>query len=169
MVEYGEAFPLGDTARILCEQMRKSRDYSALAILADALEDDGFPDAAALAEMRTELPLRRAERAVALLYSGATQEAVYWMEGFAAELSSGSRAGRAYTYDELLGDADRFLATGEVNVNCGGDGDPYLAMDWASTLHARREEFWRNYELVTGQAGDPCEPGWGGVFFDCDC
>lgn len=75
-----------DTVIRLCEAMRESHDYTALPILADALEDAGYSDHNTLALMREGgKDWIDASRLVALVYSDETMYAVYEMEEMATQ------------------------------------------------------------------------------------
>ena len=65
----------------LCQGMREAQDYSACPILADALQDADYSDAAVLAQLRaSDAPQWERERAVARVYSAESSEAVAWLE-----------------------------------------------------------------------------------------
>jgi len=76
-----------ETVVALCRLMLDSRDWTALPVLADALEEAGCDDAALVAACRDPSPSPVfAERAVNLAYSEETAEAVRWLEDFAGRL-----------------------------------------------------------------------------------
>ena len=149
----------------LCQAMRAAQDYSALPILADALQDAGYDDPGALEQLRSPQDLWKAEKAVALLMSEETAAAVRWVERFATELGEGGYPGSlpALTYESLM-EAAREYAGGE-NDSPFGDG----SMHWSNEVSGREQEFWANYEKVTGTKIDFEIPGDGTAFFACYC
>src|SRR6188472_3868987 len=73
----------------LCQAMREMRDYSALPILADALQDADYPDEQMLGQLRSGPSEIDAQRLVALVYSAETAAAVERIESTAATLGGG--------------------------------------------------------------------------------
>ena len=155
----------------LCEQMRKSQDYSACPILADALEDAGCDDAARLALLRsfTGTPSLR-QRLVAEAYSDESTAAVAWVEDFAAALGGYDDPDddegkiQRLSYFDLMDCAGTWLAHGAVMTNYRDH--PYWSMHLRDHLDDHLAEFWNNYELVTGRVVDP---EYRETFFECSC
>src|SRR5690242_10305874 len=77
------------TVIALCQAMRQERDFSALPILADALQDADYADEEILATMRSDPDTIEAQRLVALIYSAETADAVKRIESIAATLGGG--------------------------------------------------------------------------------
>ena len=86
--------------------MRETRDYSALPILADALQDADYADEKVLDQLRSVPNEIDAQRLVALIYSDKTAESVAWIEAFAPELGvpaiNWDRSGPDLTYLTLM-------------------------------------------------------------------
>ena len=141
--------------------MRETQDYSAMPILADALEDAEYPDAKFLEELRGPLTHNQAERAVAVILSDETASAVAWMDGFGEECGSGGGGDeqdeQSMTYPLLMDTARNYIKTGDYLTQYG--------MSWQDALDGHTEEFWTNYELVTGSKVDNHD----GHFFSCTC
>lgn len=144
----------------LCQAMRETRDYSALPILADALQDADYPDEKSLNQLRAGPVHIDAERLVALIYSDKTAESVAWIEGFAVELGSpeqwGEPMGPAMTYATLMEAARRFVEADE-RVDMGTN-------DNFQHLYEKFPEFWKHFETVTG-----IRPPSATSFFGCSC
>jgi hypothetical protein len=148
------------TVIALCQAMRQERNYSALPILADALQDADYPDESLLDQLRSGPREIDAERLVALIYSAKTAESVAWIEGFAAELGSpeqwGEPVGPAMTYSTLMEAASNFVEH-DSRVDMGtNDNFQYMYEEFP--------EFWRHYETVTGK-----KPASATSFFACSC
>ena len=135
----------------LCQAMRETRDYSALPILADALQDADYPDEQMLGQLRSGPSEIDAQRLVALVYSAETAAAVERIESTAAtlgggvilELGGGYLDGEDLSYSTLIDVANRWLdsedsATRQDSANWTGD---FLSVN----------EFWKSYEMVTGR------------------
>jgi hypothetical protein len=154
----------------VCLSVRETRDYSALPVLADALQDAGCDGGELLAALRDpELPPWAAERLVALVYSAETEAAVRAVEEFAAELGprafveegDGYDEPRPTTYERLMRVGDRWTADDDRwdrghTVEHGHDN---LRSEYSYGAFAR---FWEAYRLITGRAGE-------GNPFSCTC
>lgn len=89
-----------DSVTALCQSMRETQDYSALPILADALQDAGCDDTTLLTAFRLSMFAKwQAEQLVALVYSEKTEAAVKWMEQFVRDINYSDNDG----YDEDTG------------------------------------------------------------------
>ena len=159
----------------ICRVVRGG-DFAGLGILADYLDEYGFPDSALTAEMR--LPAAWAEtpafRLTALVTSEETAAAVRAVEALAAELGPPTAYG-----DDSEGDC----VTGEMNyavlmdaarryVEATDDGgwgehlqmwtnETYKSIFWEQA----EERFWRHYQAITGAVvADPTAS-----FFGCSC
>ena len=144
----------------LCQAMRETRDYSALPILADALQDAGYPDEEVLEQLRSGPSEIDAQRLVALIYSAKTAESVAWIEAFASELGSPERYGEPLgpemTYSTLMEAANRWVKD-EESTDMGTN-------DTFQDLYGKFPEFWMHYEIVTGM-----KPKSASSFFACSC
>lgn len=177
--------PKGRTAAVvsLCEAMRQARDYSALPILADTLQDADCTDEVLLSFMRggvfTEVG---AERLVAEVYRDASAAAVKWIEDFAVNALGDSygyedleyaadgspippgplvEARQPMNYAVLVAGATDFLMTGDRIHQSGSD-------TWQSAMYGTDAAlFWENYERATGRVvpGDKNTSR----FFSCSC
>lgn len=143
-----------ETVRLLAEQMLLSDDYDALPILADALEDADYPDAAVLAEMRLS-PGRSAykyahanARLVNLVYSDEHAAAVRRIEEFAAHIDQ--------TYNRLMKAADDWVEDDEYTYD-NTEAYKSCTKEWST--------FWSDYTLLTGRK--PASPN--DEFFTCSC
>ncbi len=110
----------------LCEAMREARDYSAAPILADALQDAGYDDAAVLLALRENASPVITERAVALVYSEESKQAVTALDAFAALVG--------YTYVKVVDGIREYVATGEQYAGDAGYNydDPDYAAAWSA-------------------------------------
>lgn len=152
----------------LCQSMRETNDYSALPILADALQDAGCDDDVALTQLRLEHNSEEALRAVSIIYSDETESAVRTIERLAEEM--GPRAfceeGDGYgepvptDYTRLMRVGDRWTSGGEWwngTVEHGSEGlrDGDLSGEFFVA-------FWDAYRVITGKIGE-------GNPFGCTC
>lgn len=165
-----------ETVVLLCAAMRQEQRYSACAILADALQDEDYPDETMLTELRrTDLKDWEAERLVAQIYSDETSAAVDRINKLAEELGPMGYPGAGWydgdvpdeeedtqtrmTYEKLMASAKSFAETGDDLV---GDG----CMDWSNTMSGDvSTQFWKDYQTVTGR--EPPESTWD--FLSCAC
>ena len=142
----------------LCQAMRQERDFSALPILADALQDADYPDETMLEQLRSGPGAIDAERLVALIYSSKTAQSVAWVEGFAVELGSpvrwGEPRGPPMTYATLMEAAKNFVQD-DSRMDMGTN-------DNFQHLYEKFPEFWMHYETVTGT-----KPKSATAFFGC--
>ena len=145
------------TVLALCRRMLDSREFDALPILADALQDAGCGDG----ELRKrcqdpDLEPVRAERLVNLIYSDETAAAVRWLEQFVRDINYGE-------YDDdgnEVGPSDTDPHTYEYVIRAGHqgveEGGMYFGSDAGADFFresdANRREFFRNWSLVTGVA-----------------
>ncbi len=159
----------------LCRSMREAGDYSALPILADALEDADFNDANLLNQFRTVAPNRTtAERIVAILYSDETAKAVADMQAFADLVG--------YTYEKVIEGVRVYAATGDQYEGEAGYNrdDPDYDAAWAAQGAfgsddpnsweddpEKLNEFFTVYELVTGTRVEARHRG--SCPFTCPC
>jgi hypothetical protein len=146
------------TVRALCRRMLDTRDFEALPILADALEEAGCDDGGLLALCRDAgLKSRSAERAVNLVYSDETAAAVRWLEQFAHDVGYGSM----YTYEDIVEAGHEAIREGGY---CWGTDE---GADFFRQSDDNRREFFRNWSLVTGVAVP--EETQENIGFSCAC
>jgi hypothetical protein len=166
----------------ICKRIRETGDYSALPILADALQDADCDDAKVLKQLRSALKPTRALRLVCLIEGGKPAEAVKWMDEFVKEFSDGfyqdaqgewvdvedeeqrNQPGVKYveefalSYDDLMEAAETYLKEGEWC--CLPFDTPEVAYDASAA-----KQFWKHYETITGtKVGKRSE-----FFFHCAC
>jgi hypothetical protein len=142
------------TVIALCQAMRQERDYSALPILADALQDADYADEEILATMRSGPDKIEAQRLVALIYSAETAAAVKRIESIATTLGDGVILelggeyveGKDMSYSTLIDVANRWLDSEDSTTGQG-------SANWTSDFF-RVNEFWESYEMVTGRKPD---------------
>lgn len=153
----------------LCQGMRQERDYSALPILADALQDADCDDERLLAILRGG-GCHDPERLVALVLSEQTADAVRWLDSFA------ERLGPNYGYEDydtdnparevvdvmdyaaLMGYAREYVEHGETKTQYGSDS-------WRTEMYESAREFWAHFRLVTGTGPDDEDDSC----FSCSC
>jgi len=133
------------TVLALCQRMLDTREFDALPILADALQDAGCTDD----ELRKQcqdpsLDTISAERLVNLVYSEETAAAVRWLEDFAREIGYEDEDEETYSYDSII-EIGRSGATGR-GMHFWTDAGANFFRDGEDNLH----EFFRNWSLVTG-------------------
>jgi hypothetical protein len=142
-----------DTVTQLANSMRQADDYSALPILADALQDADYPSEENLLQFRDPaLPKWKAQvMVIDLLELHRARASVKWLEEFAREISRDRYIDEDelvdhqdhVTYEKLMEIGDSFAA--------GGNDSGYLPYDTPDCVWEKREEFWRHYETVTGK------------------
>jgi hypothetical protein len=142
------------TVLALARQMRTSGDYSALPILADALQDAGFDTTekgpATLTECRKpDRSVTFGQRVVGLVLKGEIEDAIYWLDDFAKSLDM--------TYEELMTATEEFVYADRVHT---------LGFDTPDRVWADREQFWKCYELVTAWNAEEKKET---MFFRCAC
>lgn len=152
------------TVLLVCKNIREEQNYGATPILADALQDADFADESILTALRaSDAPLTTLWKLVAQIYTDESAAAVKWMEEFVGQLKENPWAPDEYdgdldmTYDKLLNTAKEYIDTGDVLTQYG--------MSWQRTLDGNEEEFWENYELLTGTKVEDHS----GHFFSCTC
>jgi len=155
--------------------MLDTREFDALPILADALEDAGCYDSELLAICRDpDLKPISAERAVNLVYSEETAAAVRWLEQFVRGINyhenyddeTGEPIGEGsdtdpHDYEYVVQMGKQGLEEGEMFF--GSDAGADFFRDSADN----RREFFRNWSLVTGVAVS--EEAQEGITFSCAC
>ena len=146
----------------LCRNLRETRDWHLLPILADALMDAGCDDEAVLAECRREgIDGIDAERLVAVVYSDETAAAVKWIEEQAQSMGNdGWDDDRPMTYRRIMEGAAEHVDSGQWRtiIEVGGTS-------WQIDFPSVARDFWRNYALVTGKDTE----GKDDSFFGCSC
>ena len=156
-----------ETVVQLCEAMRQTQDYSALPILADALQDADYPDQEVLKAMRLPLDDTESQRLVCLVYSDETARAVRTIESLADDLGPRAFCEEGDGYGEVVPtDYARLMRVGERWTNTDeygtGDytvehGDEDLRNGWD-----RLSDFWEAYGIITGKTAE-------GNPFSCTC
>jgi hypothetical protein len=151
----------------LCQSMREARDYSALPILADALQDAGCGDDELLKQLRGgSLERWQAERLVALIYSAESAAAVRWLEQFVRDINYDEYDD--YKYNEETGeetytnrrqsDADPHSYSYVIDQGREGAGGRGMffgsdaGADYFRESEENVREFFRNWSLATGEA-----------------
>ncbi len=115
----------------LATAMHKSKDFSAMPILADALEESGFDDESVLEEMKSGSILEvSANRIACLVLGGESEAAVRFVDRFAEE--------EYVDYERIIRVAHRYLDDGQGMIGMHG--------------HETPEEFWDHFEVITGRA-----------------
>lgn len=142
----------------LCRTMRESQDFSALPVLADALEEAGYDDPAVLMSMRRP----GVSRAEGCLLVG--------------RVESPDTAAAADAVDRIAGmardaheSADSILRTALHHLDNEYDHDAYVCFgdtNYPEPDSEEWEEFWAAVRLLTGAA---VPPGYGASFFICAC
>lgn len=150
----------------LCGAMRQERDYSALPMLADALQEAGYEDEGTLTRMRANPGEIEAQRLVALVYSPESAAAVAKIERIAAALGDGAilelgddyNQIREMNYGTLIEGANRWIDQEEWTTQHGDE-------TWRSDFPAYAAEFWKCFEIITGRKPEDDTPS----FFACSC
>lgn len=133
-----------------------------LPILADALEEDGYPDTDTLCDLRAtpEMPPHTAAVVLARLEGGDVEASLDWLEAFAHQHLHGYEgdeiSGR-WTAADLIKALDATIAEGEPH---------YLGFDTPEETWSQRDEILRHYAAVTGNAA---ATDYGGALFSCSC
>lgn len=145
------------TVMRLCESMRETNNYDAAPVLADALEEAGFPDHEILEQMRTSVDRWERkhtvrQKLVAIVYSNESAEAVADIENFAYFLDQ--------TYSRLMQAAWNWVSSGDYTRD---DTESYK-----EATQKQWKKFWDNWELVTGQKARNGKYDRGS-FFTCSC
>jgi hypothetical protein len=131
----------------ICRRLRETADYSALPILADALQDAGCDDEVELARLRSEITVTAGQRLVCLVHGGEPAAAVRWIEDMATKFLTEYRHPHPYTYDEIVDAAEKYLTTGDTDYL----PSIHYSMAFDEELSKR---FWDNYETITGTTVD---------------
>ncbi len=141
------------TVMALCKSMLASRDFAAMPILADALEDAGCRDEELLKVCREPTKKKEsdddklrckyeAERVVNLIYSDETAAAVRWMEKWGHQIDS---------YDDTH-DYASCIHAGHQGVKgagyCWGTDE---GADYFRDGESNCREWWENWAIITGQ------------------
>jgi hypothetical protein len=133
------------TVLALCRRMLDTREFDALPILGDALEDAGCDDGDLLALCRSpDLKPLSAERAVNLVYSDEAAAAVHWLERFGRDIGYGDDP-PMYTYEDIVQAGHQAVSEGGYCWESDAGGEFFWESD-------NRREFFRNWSLVTGVA-----------------
>lgn len=146
-----------DTVVALCASIRETRDFSVCPILADALEEAGYPETDNLAVLRDPAaPKWKAVMLVAFLYSDASALAAAALTQWAVHVG--------YDFETVLHAGHEFLSSGEAFSDpVGYNWDASNSFD----TPADAELFWDRFALATG-AGVP-DGVRQQVPFDCPC
>jgi hypothetical protein len=144
------------TVRALCQRMLDSRDFDALLILSDALQDAGCTDEKLLAQLQTpNLKPVQAERLVNLIFSDETAAAGRWLEQFVRRINYQDYKDEN---DEIGTESDTEPHTYEDIIETGRqgveEGDMFFGSDEGADFFRESvencREFFRNWSLVTG-------------------
>ena len=119
-------------------------DYSALPILADALQDAGYDDEVVLAQMRDpETTPIAAERLVCVVLGGPYAESVKAIENIARLMCLDDDPSYHMDYERLICAGDNWLVVTEHVFG--------LYMHWQNRFEENAYEFWIHYEVITGR------------------
>lgn len=152
----------------ICQTIRETGNWSALPILADALQDAGCDDETMLGQLRGRPDEIEAQRLVALIYSDKTAEAVKHIEQVANDM--GPRAfceeGDGYG-QEVPTDYARLMRVGNRWTN-DSHGWGYTTEHGSESLRDRDnyidfELFWEAHSIITGKKRSEGNP------FSCTC
>lgn len=149
-----------DTVVGICVQMRELQDFSAMPILADALQDADCDNETLLSDLRmgptdyiTDATL------ISLILTDEAIEAIQWIQQRAIDLGPkqyyDESRGESFDYLGIMREAHECVNSEWHCVNMGTNED-YKDMDW--------EPFWEKYALITG-VPNPDK----GSFFSCAC
>jgi hypothetical protein len=131
----------------LCRRMLDAREFDALPILADALQDAGCTDAELLTRCQDpDLEPVLAQRLVNLVYSEETAAAVRWLEQFARDIGYEDEDPPTYSYEDVVQVGHAGVSYGSLHFHTDA-GAAYFRAGAAN-----RREFFRNWSLVTGVA-----------------
>ena len=120
-----------ETVMGLCRQMLDNHDFSALPIMADALEEAGFDQKEVLHKMRATCPDHwEAMKEVCSVYSDEMEKAVAGIDDFAIGTLG-------TTFSDVMDGAEKYLNEGSWNDDNFMEGSKG---DW--------REFWRNYAVL---------------------
>lgn len=145
----------------LCRSMRETQGFSAMPILADALQDADCDDDELLERLRAgPIGYFADTRLIAFVLLDDAAESVQWLEALAAELGDHhgyNNVTQPMNYTVLMDAARNHILTGEILDQIGSD-------DWRDSMHGRYTEFWRHYQIITGVSPDKPES-----FISCSC
>lgn len=148
------------TVRALCRRMLDGREFDALPILGDALEEAGCDDGELLALCRNpDLKPVLAERAVNIAYSDETAAAVRWLEQFGQDIGY-EDVPPIYAYEDIVQAGHEAVRSGGYCWGTDEGAEFFYDSD-------NRREFFRNWSLVTGIAVP--EEAQEGIYFRCAC
>lgn len=148
-VKLGSIKPEWRTSTVLgiCQSMRAGQDFSAMPILADALQDAGCGDEALLAALRSgDDWYARSATLVAFVLTDEAGAAVDFIEEFANDCAprycgyDGEFIGESSSYNEMIDAAVDYEGTGATLFT---GADDHSNLPWA--------EFWKCFAVVTGR------------------
>lgn len=143
------------TVLAICKGIREDKEWSAMPILADALEDAGYPDEYVLKECRQKARWDCEEivmnRLISLVESDTADASVRRIEEIAAILD--------LTYNTLMMAARWWLNEGDYTTEHGPE-------HWRDTFPEYVDEFWGLYQIVMGITVDGSKQQ---QFFSCSC
>ncbi len=133
----------------VAQSMRAAKDYTAMPVLADALEEGGYADQQVLKKLRS---YRHQDVSGMLLVchvlGGDLADSAAWLEDFADEVQ--------LSWASLKEAAEQYLHRGKVHC---------LSFDTPDRVYTDSKEFWKHYGAVTGADVDGREE----AFFHCAC
>jgi hypothetical protein len=139
----------------LCQSMREAQDWSALPILADALQDAGCPEGELLTELRGGAKgYARSAALVACAMSAESADAVQWLEHFTRnndcpDFEPVVNAATGHHYEN--GKSDYPDEGGGYDSYYGSENDgEYLYFSGRDAHAAIPAEFWNYVEAATG-------------------
>ena len=138
-----------ETVVALCRRMLDLRDFSAMPILADALQDAGCADEELLAQCQSpQLERVAAERVANLLFSEETSAAVEWLDSIGRHIvlySHREEDAPGGGYAKAIQAGHEAITSGSIYFDMSGSN--MFADDEEST-----REFFGNWSRVTGIA-----------------
>ncbi len=148
-----------DTVIQLCLAMRQTQEYSALPILADALQDAGCDDEFMLERLRgTAKSDPWGEVQVALVLDDGAAESLKWLKDFADSKREDSY-GNTVNFEEMMSVA-KMRTEGKYEwINEQG------SQSWEMYGDGEAKEFWKHYQIATGTVVDDDEAN----IFSCSC
>lgn len=159
-----------DTVVAICKTIRQDQDFSACPILADALEDAGCDDPELLTNLRQPSGDYVTDSClVAAVLSPDANAAVLAITALADELGDNYSGG----YGGLEHQPMNFLVLMEAALDSleGGYGIiQYGSESWRNSMTKDRyEEFWKNFETLTGRKPKGDADWWDTHFIGCSC
>jgi hypothetical protein len=147
---------------MICEAMREQQDFSALPILADALDDCGRSELATICRGQNGDDWPLATRLVAQAMGGEVEEAVKWIDEFVDDVND------PYLEGSPIGDLtyERILEILRNNVNGEWDYFSFYGFHAPDRCQTDREELWKQFFIATGLPPDPERDD---VPFSCSC